>query len=141
MSHIILVSLENDQSIVIAQHEKWYITEEEEKRVLSVFVCALSELRRNVEFEEKHLSMSNTISLMVIDHCLQDFITFPIFSSFLTFLLNSDIGPPAEKNSAFGGVKPPPKQPKKNYGFLIHTKNTFCKKNGQKRIFQPSAVA
>ena len=87
MSHIILVSLENDQSIVIAQHEKWYITEEEEKRVLSVFVCALSELRRNVEFEEKHLSMSNTISLMVIDHCLQDFITV----SYL--LLISDISP------------------------------------------------
>ena len=85
MSHIILVSLENDQSIVIAQHEKWYITEEEEKR--KVFVCALSELRRNVEFEEKHLSMSNTISLMVIDHCLQDFITV----SYL--LLISDISP------------------------------------------------
>ena len=92
MSHIILVLLENYQSIVIAQHEKWYITEEEEKRVLSVFVCALSELRRNVEFEEKHLSMSNTISLMVIDHCLQDFITVSylllisdIFSSIPTF--------------------------------------------------------
>ena len=78
MSRIILVSLENYQSIVIAQHEKWYITEEEEKRVLSVFVCALSELRRNVEFEEKHLSMSN---------CLQDFITV----SYL--LLISDISP------------------------------------------------
>ena len=57
---------------------------------------------------------------------------FPVFSSFLTFLLNSDIGPPAEKNSAFGGVKPPQKQPKKNYGFLIHTKNTFCKKKWSK---------
>ena len=47
----------------------------------------LSELRRNVEFEEKHLSMSSTISLMVIDHCLQDFITV----SYL--LLISDISP------------------------------------------------
>ena len=46
----------------------------------------------NVQFEEQHLSMSNTISLMVSDHCLLDFITISylllisdICSSILTF--------------------------------------------------------
>ena len=101
----------------------------------------LSELRRNVEFEEKHLYLSNTISLMVSDHCLLDFIKISCL------LLISDISPqfwhwtPSWKKQRFWGGKTPPKTAQKNYGFLIHTKNTFCKKNGQKRIFQPSAVA
>ena len=47
----------------------------------------LSELRRNVEFEEKHLYLSNTISLMVSDHCLLDFIKISCL------LLISDISP------------------------------------------------
>ena len=44
-----------------------------------------------------------------------------------------------EKN-LFKGEKPPKTLPKNFYGFLIHTKNTFCKKIGSKRSFQPSAV-
>ena len=60
---------------------------------------------------------------------------------FWHLLLNSDIGPPDEKNVAFEGVKPPQKQPIFFCGFLIHIQNTFCKKIGQKRSFRPSAVA
>ena len=60
---------------------------------------------------------------------------------FWHLLLNSDIRPPSEKIAAFEVVKPPQKQPKKNYGFLILIKNTFCKTYGQKRSIQPSAVA
>ena len=58
--------------------------------VLIISPC--QNLGANVEFEEKHLNLSNIISLMVSDHCLQDFITVSylllisdIFSSILTF--------------------------------------------------------
>ena len=65
-----------------------------------------------------------------------------------SLLLNSDIcssiltlDPQLKKNVAFEVVKPPQKQPKFFCDFLIHIKNTFCKKNGPERPFQLSAVA
>ena len=40
----------------------------------------------------------------------------------------------------FEGVKPPKILPTFFCGLVIHIKNTFCKKIGSKRSFQPSAV-
>ena len=47
--------------------------------------------------------------------------------------------PRLEKNAIWGG-KTKKNGPNFFYGFGIHIKNTFCKKNGSKRSFQPSAV-
>ena len=44
------------------------------------------------------------------------------------------------KRTFFEGEKNPKTLPKFVYGFLIHIKNTFCKKIGSKRHFQASAV-
>jgi len=44
------------------------------------------------------------------------------------------------EQNLFKGEKPPKTLPKNFYGFLIHIKNTFCKKIGSKRHFQASAV-
>ena len=48
--------------------------------------------------------------------------------------------PPANKNVSFGGVKHKKVDQTIFFVKCIHIKNTFCKKNGQKRSIQPSAV-
>ena len=49
-------------------------------------------------------------------------------------------GPPLKKKQLFQGVKPKKNCPTFFCGSVIHIKNTFCKKIGSKRPFQPSAV-
>ena len=90
-----------------------------------------------------HLLLNFNIGWSIIIACMIS-LQYPHSS----LLLNSDIcssiltlDSHLEKIVAFEVVKPPKKQPKKIYGFLIHIKNTFCKKIGQKRSIQPSAVA
>ena len=56
------------------------------------------------------------------------------------FLKNSSWAQGLEKKPFFERVKPPKILPTFFCGLLIHIKNTFCKKNGSKRPFQPSAV-
>ena len=63
---------------------------------------------------------------------------YNILNPHSSLLLNSDIcssiltlEPQLKKIVAFEVVKPPKKQPKQNCGFLIHIKNTFCKRIGQ----------
>ena len=90
----------------------------------------LSELRRNVEFEEKHLYLSNTISLMVSDHCLLDFIKISCL------LLISDISPQfwhfakPVKNGQFWRPKKLIWGPKKKVIFWNHIDMCFLQKNG-----------
>ena len=90
-----------------------------------------------------HLLLNFNIGWSIIIACMIS-LQYPHSS----LLLNSDIcssiltlDSHLEKIVAFEVVKPPKKQPKKIYGFLIHIKNTFSKKNCQKRSIQPSAVA
>ena len=88
----------------------------------------LSELRRNVEFEEKHLYLSNTISLMVSDHCLLDFIKISCL------LLISDISPQfwhfakPVKNGQFWRPKKLIWGPKKKVVFWNHIDTCFLQK-------------
>ena len=49
-------------------------------------------------------------------------------------------GTPYEKKTALSGGKTKKKLPNFFCGSVIHIKNTFCKKIGSKRPFQPSAV-
>ena len=50
------------------------------------------------------------------------------------------IYPGVEKKVVSEGVKPIESLPRIFCGLVIHIKNTFCKKIGSKRSFQPSAV-
>ena len=50
------------------------------------------------------------------------------------------LDPGVEKKTVSEGVKPIESLPRNFCGLVIHIKNTFCKKIGSKRSFQPSAV-
>ena len=50
------------------------------------------------------------------------------------------MNPGVEKKTVSEGVKPIESLPRIFCGLVIHIKNTFCKKIGSKRSFQPSAV-
>ena len=50
------------------------------------------------------------------------------------------MNPGVEKKTVSEGVKPIESLPRNFCGLVIHIKNTFCKKIGSKRSFQPSAV-
>ena len=67
--------------------------------------------------------------------------SFPKLRACPQFRKSGQPATPSKEKCFFEGVKPKKNQPNFFCSFLIHIKNTFCKKNGQKRIFQPSAVA
>ena len=73
---------------------------------------------------------------------LENFIycTFPEMRACPQFRKSGQPSTPYEKNVSFGGVKHKKSWPNFFCGSWMHIKNTFCKKIGSKRPFQPSAV-
>ena len=63
-----------------------------------------------------------------------------IFEMDPQFLKNSSWTQGLRKKTVFEGVKHTESLPRNFCGLVIHIKNTFCKKIGSKRSFQPSAV-
>ena len=61
-------------------------------------------------------------------------------ASTTSILTNREVRDPLQKKQLFQGEKLKKTSPNFFCGLPIHTKNTFCKKIGSKRSFQPSAV-
>ena len=109
--------------------------------VVNLYLNAMSELRLkcwncgSTPQPEQYNHFDGHWSLLIWFHYY--FLSEP---QFWHFNRNSDILPPAEKNVAFWGVKHKKSWPNFFCGSWMHIKNTFCKKIGSKRPFQPSAV-
>ena len=82
--------------------------------------------------------------LIVINHLIRNTQSFTIFAvlppHIPQFLRNSGWTQGWRKKTVSEGVNPIKTLPIFFCGFGIHIKNTFCKKIGSKRSFQPSAV-